>query len=389
MASTRVMILSSSFGDGHMQVALSIREALTDLCPTARVETIDYYQYVSPLLNRVVRSVYIKSFVLFPFLYGLSYRIVDEPTLEPTLPKKVLNSVGKQRLWTLLAERKPDVIVNTFPSTGGVVSILKEEMGLNVPCVTIITDYDFHSQWVHRNMDLYCVATPDIKRNMQRLGIESARIISTGIPIRRRFFLPFSPDRVREAHSLKPTSPTVLVMAGAYGVLPDVRGICRILAAFSPHLQVAVVCGRNARLHRQLADTYGSHPSFRIFSYMENIQELMGIADLIITKAGCLTITEALHMHLPILIYRPVPGQETKNTEFLLNRKVARTATSLPELETVLEQLFSPCGLNGLASLKKELAAWSPVDSSRIIAQQVLSLGGLTVSGNRNLPVNG
>lgn len=386
MASTRVMILSSSFGDGHMQVALSIREALTDLCPSARVETIDYYQYVSPLLNRVVRTAYIKSFVLFPFLYGLSYRIVDEPTLEPTLPKKVLNSVGKQRLWALLAEREPAVIVNTFPSTGGVVSMLKEEMGLNVPCVTIITDYDFHSQWIHRNMDLYCVATPEIKRNMQRLGIEANRIITTGIPIRRRFFTPFSPDRVREAHNLVPDRPTVLVMAGAYGVLPDVRGICRILASFQPHLQVAVVCGRNSKLHQQLVETYGGHPHFRIFSYMENMQELMGIADLIVTKAGCLTITEALHMHLPILIYRPVPGQETKNTEFLLNRKVALTATSLRELGTVLQQLFSD---NGLLSLKREMASWLPVDSSRLIAQQVLALAGQSVDSRSDQPANG
>lgn len=386
MASTRVMILSSSFGDGHMQVALSVREALTELCPSARVETIDYYQYVSPLLNRVVRSAYIKSFVLFPFLYGLSYRFVDEPTLEPTLPKTVLNNVGKQRFWALLAERQPAVIVNTFPSTGGVVSILKEKMGLNVPCVTIITDYDFHSQWVHRNMDLYCVATPDIKRNMQRLGIDGTRIISTGIPIRRRFFAPFSADRVRQTHSLGSDKPTVFVMAGAYGVLPDVRGICQLLASFQPQLQVVVVCGRNSRLHQQLVETYGDHPRFRIFSYLENIQELMGIADLIITKAGCLTITEALHMHLPIVIYRPVPGQETKNTEFLLNRKVALTATNLRELRTALEQLFLD---NCLQSIKREMASWPPVDSSRLIAQQVLALAGQPVENHSDLPANG
>jgi len=376
LTALRVMILASSFGDGHMQVALSIREALAELCPGAQVEIIDYYQFVSPMLNRVVRTVYIKSFVFFPFLYGLSYRFVDEPTLEPSLPKRVLNNFGKRRLWELLKDRRPVVIVNTFPSTGGVVSILKDEMGLTTPCVTVITDYDFHSQWLHRNIELYCVATPEIKRDLQQLGIEGSRIIPTGIPIRRRFFAPVAPERVRRDHNLSPDRPTVLVMAGAYGVLPDVRGICRLLASFSPELQVAVVCGRNARLFRQLAALYGKHPRFRLFPYLDNIQELMGIADLIITKAGCLTVTEALHLHLPILIYRPVPGQELKNTEFLLHRKVARTATSLRELAAVLEELWSGNGSGSLASLRRELAAWSPVDSSRLIAREVLALAG-------------
>jgi len=379
----RVMILSSSFGDGHMQVAHSVREALIDLCPPARVDIIDYYQYVSPLLNRVVRSAYISSLNRFPFLYGLSYRFVDEPTLEPTLPMTMLNNVGKHRLWDLLGASRPSVIVNTFPSTGGVVSILKEKKGLDVPCVTIITDYDFHSQWVHRNMDLYCVATPDIKVNMQRLGIDASRIISTGIPIRRRFFTPFSPQRIREIHNLDPDKPVVFVMAGAYGVLPDVRGICRVLAAFRPQLQVLVVCGRNVRLYRQLAVAFRGHPRFRIFSYQENIPELMGVSDLIITKAGCLTITEALYMHLPILVYRPVPGQEAKNTEFLLNKKMARTAANLDELARALEQLFSR---DGLQAIRNEMAAWAPKDSSRLIAREVLALAG---NHHAERPANG
>ncbi|MDA8335825.1 MAG: glycosyltransferase [Peptococcaceae bacterium] len=382
----RVMILSSSFGDGHMQVALSIREAIGELHPGARVETIDYYQYVSPLLNRVVRTAYIGSCNRLPFLYGLSYRFVDEPSLEPTLPKTVLNNVGRERLWALLVERKPAVIVNTFPSTGGVVSILKEKRGLDVPCVTIITDYDFHSQWLHRNMDLYCVATPDIKRNMQRLGIDGSRIVSTGIPIRRRFFAPFSPQQVREAYDLDPGSPVVLLMAGAYGVLPDVRAICGILASFQPRLQVVVVCGRNVRLYRQLQEAFGRHARFRIFSYLENIQELMGIADLVITKAGCLTITEALHMRLPILVYRPVPGQEAKNTEFLLNKRMAILATTLGELQSALERSFTS---GGLLAIRNEMTAWPGADASRLIAQQVLALAGKTLEPASNRPANG
>jgi processive 1,2-diacylglycerol beta-glucosyltransferase len=221
---------------------------------------------------------------------------------------------------------------------------------------------------------------------MQRVGIDGSRIISTGIPIRRRFFAPFSPQRVRETYNLDPDRAVVFVMAGAYGVLPDVRSICRILAGFQPQLQVVVVCGRNVRLYRRLQETFGGHPRFRIFSYLENIQELMGIADLIITKAGCLTITEALHMHLPILIYRPVPGQESKNTEFLLDRKMARAATNLAELRTALEQLFSH---NGLLAIRNEMAAWSGADSSRLIAQQVLALAGKAVEDRSDRPANG
>jgi len=131
-------------------------------------------------------------------------------------------------------------------------------------------------------------------------------------------------------------------MAGAYAMLGGVVDVTRVLADFPRPLQGLIVCGYDRRLTDQVrARTARSPHAFRAFGYVDNVEELMAASDLLITKAGGVTVSEAMVMRLPMLIYRPIPGQEEENCEYLLEHGVALAPKSPEMLRTMLDDLLA------------------------------------------------
>lgn len=305
-----------------------------------RVPIVDYIRAVHPWLNQFTKYCYLKSVQVAPALWGWFYRGTSQ--IQPTsLIQRQLNSVGWEVMRRELTRWRPDLVVATFPTPAGVVSSLKLRGHIHVPLATVITDHAVHSQWIHPATDLYCVGSEEVRRGLLERGVPEARIRVTGIPIRQVFSIPQDVRKLRHKYGVTEGVPVVLVMGGAYGVMSDVEDICRELFHYPHPVQVMVVCGRNERLRQQLRPQalHARHP-VRVFGFVEMIHELMAIADLMITKAGGLTISEAIAMELPMLIYRPIPGQEEANAAYLTQTGVAVHAKSRREVSALLRDLL-------------------------------------------------
>lgn len=336
----RVLILSASYGEGHQQAALAIRDALLEVDRDMDVRIMDYLRTVHPVLNSVARYCYLKSVRFAPALYGLFYRGTSRIAPSSLLQRR-LNHLGFEDLLEFLAEYNPDIVVSTFPTPAGVMSLLKERRLTSIRSATIITDHAIHSQWIHAGTDHYFVGSEHVRIGLIRRGVPENRISITGIPIRPAFLATRNRAEIRARLGLEDDLSTLLVMGGAYGVLSDIEQICAELFQSRTRVQIIVVCGRNDKLREAIEDLSKSarNPVW-VFGFTREVHELMAVSDLVITKAGGLTISEALAMELPMILYRPIPGQEVQNAVFLVKSRVAVLARTRRQVVEHTERLL-------------------------------------------------
>lgn len=334
---SKLLILSASYGEGHQQAAKAVQDSLKLLSPETDVRIIDYMRTVHPVLDSVAKYCYLKSVQFAPALYGWFYKGTSQ--IPPSsLIQRQLNSLGIEELAEQLDDFQPDVVLATFPTPAGVVSYLKQQNRTNVPLATIITDHAIHSQWIHPFTDLYFVGSNHVRKGLMARGTPGEAIRVTGIPIRPPFLQSFDKASLYKKYELSPHLPVVLVMGGAYGVMGDIQQVVEELFTFPHPVQVIVVTGRNGRLRSQLEELlpYATNPA-RVYGFVSEVHELMRVTDVMLTKAGGLTISEALALQVPMLLYRPIPGQEVQNTRFLTNTGVAVFARTRKQ---VSEHLF-------------------------------------------------
>jgi len=337
---SKLMVLSASYGEGHQQAAYAVRDALAVLSPQTDVQIIDYMRSVHPVLDSVAKYCYLKSVRFAPALYGWFYKGTSQ--IPPSsLIQRQLNSLGISDLAEKLAEYQPDVVLSTFPTPAGVVSYLKQQGRTGIPLATVITDHAIHSQWIHPSTNMYFVGSNHVRNGLIARGMEPDTIRVTGIPVRPAFLQTFDKATLQRKYGLRPDIPTVLMMGGAYGVMADINQICEELFQYPYSVQVIVVTGRNERMKAQL-DTLlptATNPVW-VHGFVKEIYELMAVADLMLTKAGGLTISEALALQVPMLLYRPIPGQEVQNTKFLVRSGVAVLARSRKQVSEQLLDLL-------------------------------------------------
>ncbi|MCR4400138.1 MAG: glycosyltransferase [Syntrophomonadaceae bacterium] len=349
MDNLRVLIFSASFGAGHVRAAEAVIEALRQQVPGAAVTHLDCGELLGPTFNTVVKKVYIETIKHTPRLWGEFYYRTSR--IRPdSLLQRFLNNWGRRQFLAYIEETSPDLIVCTYPTVAGVLARLRRLGQLHVPLVTIVTDYTVHSQWIHRGTDLYLVGCEEVARGLVARGIDPSTIRATGIPVSPRFEQPVEHAAVLQRLGLQEGTPVLLVMGGAYGVLQDIRRLIWRFANGDFPLQVIVVCGRDRRLYDSL-DFSASPPRNRVvrLGFVDYVHELMSVSDLMVTKAGGLIVSEALTKRLPMIIFRPIPGQEEMNAAFVERAGAGRTVHGLGELvDTVYELLRSPRQLEAM-----------------------------------------
>jgi processive 1,2-diacylglycerol beta-glucosyltransferase len=311
-----VLILAATYGEGHIRAAQALAAAIARLEPERPVHVVDFFERVSPVMNRIARRAYVGSVRRVPYLYGRWYD-ATRAIPEDSLVQRTLDHYRVGGLRRLLEETAPAAVVSTFPIPAGVLSTLRVEEGYDVPSAVAVTDYTVHSQWIHSGIDLYLVGHEELRQGMIARGIDPGRVVTTGIPIDPRFG-DVRPDR--------PDGPPwqILVMGGAYGMLPSTIKLVESLIGIDG-VRVVLVAGRDERLRQQGEElAQGRRERLVVTGYTTEIPALMAASHLLVTKAGGLTVSEALAMRLPLMIYRPLPGQEQANVEFLVRHKAAR-----------------------------------------------------------------
>lgn len=331
----RVLLLTASFGAGHNQAAYALQDALKD--KGATVEVVDYVSLLNPALRSFAKFSLMQGVQKAPALYGLFYKSMSKIEPDSSLQRYV-NHIGITRIQEYIDVFAPDVIASTFPTPMGVVGELRRHGTIRVPNVAIITDYTAHRQWYHEYADHYFVASSEVKRDLVSYGVNESRIDAFGIPLRSNFSsdavhsLKNRRQELRESFGFQDDSPVVLLMGGGSGVLGDAND----WESFIPEsgLQYIVVCGQNRRLQRRFAVFESDR--VHVFGFTSEIDKLMTMADVIVTKPGGLTVTESMAVGLPMILFRPIPGQEEINASYAVRAGVARRAQSARHAQRLL-----------------------------------------------------
>ncbi|MDD3363570.1 MAG: glycosyltransferase [Syntrophomonas sp.] len=336
MKNLRVLVFSATFGAGHVRAAEALIESIRKINPYAEIKHLDCWAILSKKFNTVLTDFYIEMIKRTPKLWGKLYYGTSEISPD-SIVQRFLNNTGQRKYLKYIDSFQPDFIICTYPTVAGVLAQLRSKKLLNIPLVVVITDYAIHNQWIHTGVDLYIVGCNDIYNSFVARGIDPDTIKVTGIPVSPKFECDLNRTEIMVGLGLIPNRPTCLIMGGAYGVLSELKQLCRTLADTLVPSQTIVVCGKDNNLYNSLDEVIENarNPIVR-FGFVRNVEELMSAADIVITKAGGLTVSEALTKRLPIIIYKPIPGQEQENASYLEKIGAGITAHSLKELEKIL-----------------------------------------------------
>ena len=341
MKQLRVLVFSATFGNGHLRAAEAVIEGIRIKEPSAEIIHLDFGDFLNKRVNSMVKNVYLEMIKRTPKLWGRLYYKTSK--VQPrSMMQRFLNQLGRNDFLKYIHVFEPDLIVCTYPTVSSILAELRLEGILHVPLITVITDFTAHSHWVHPGVDRYMVACDEVKEILVSWGINAQRIHVTGIPISPRFEGDLDRQQIIYELGLDPELPIFLVMGGAYGGLKSTKRICKRLADSLVPVQSIIVCGKNAKLYHSLEEVSvrAGNPMVRL-GYVHNVEELMAVSKLIITKAGGLTVSEALTKHLPLVIFKPIPGQEDGNAQFVQRIGAGHIAGSEEELELLLNHLLN------------------------------------------------
>ena len=332
----RFLLFSVSIGAGHDSAARAISEEIILRMPDAKIEIIDTFKYINRVLNKVIVESYMETLRFTPKVWGYLYEQTEQKTSFIDIGQ-LFNRLLSSKLEKLINDYKPDLIFCTHAFPTGIISALKAKTGLKIPVISAVTDYTIHRLWVHKHCDIYTIASPLLYNEAIQQGIPAEKIYSLGIPIKPAFENTISKEDVRRQLGLF-NKLTILVMGGGLG-LGSIIDTVQVVLSSTIDCQIIVVCGNNEKLFNKLG-AFVNNPSIKIYGFVNNMHEIMSAADLLITKPGGLTTAEALAKGLPMIIVNPLPGQEARNTSFLMNAGVAAKVNSESELPIVLRQIL-------------------------------------------------
>jgi processive 1,2-diacylglycerol beta-glucosyltransferase len=369
----RILLATITAGAGHLQAAAALHETWLQARPQDVVQRLDLLTFFSPLHKKIYSDGYVKLIAHAPELWGLVFNKMDNPGLVAKLArwKNAIGSSSSRKFARFVRQFAPDAVLCTHYLPVELLGGLRKKWPGPPPLtVSIVTDFEAHALWMDPNVDLYCVAAEETKARLVARGASAAQVLATGIPISTKFSGPIDAAAVRKEHGLRDDLPILLVLSGGFGMGP----VAQILAALDQlerPFQTLVVAGRNDRLRRDLASSDRRHPT-RVLGFVTNMHELMAVSDLLITKPGGLTTSEALALDKPLFILNPIPGQEAANSDFLLEHGAAAKANRVEDLPFRLGQLL---GSKKLADMARAAAALgrpaAAADICRAVAARV------------------
>lgn len=339
----KVLVLSASVGAGHMSAARAVEKAFREMGAAEEVRNIDTLEYT----NRVFRALYGKSYIDLvnnaPEVLGWLYDHLDEPW-KHVRRRLAFEKLNTGRFVKMIREHEPDVAVCTHFLPAEILAWLKAKKGLATRQAIVVTDFDVHAMWLCRHYEHYFVPLDETKVHLNKLGINADKITVTGIPIDPVFARNKDKVEMRRKHGLDPDLTTLLISAGGFGVGP-IEHLIQSILELRREAQVVVICGRSEKLKRRmdrLAERVptGCRVSLKVEGFTTEMDEFMAASDLVVGKPGGLTTSEALAKGLIFVIVNPIPGQEERNSDHLLEEGAAIRCNNLPALAYKIDRLL-------------------------------------------------
>lgn len=354
------LILSVSAGGGHYVTARALSETIMANEPDSTVHIMDAVKYISPVLDKVVIGTYLNSLKVTPKAYDLFYSTFNrtegsDVNSNPVMAK--IEELAATKLLPLIDEKKPEIILSTHPFATQLVASLKQNGHIHLPCLAVITDYGIHSATVHEGMDGFVIAHESLIPEMTRRGIAEEQILPLGIPVRASFNERFSREKTLASLHLDPALPTVTMAGGSLG-LGRMELILKELDSIGRQFNVVVITSGNQKLHKAAQEiAEASDKAIVPLNFCNFMDALLQSSDLLVTKPGGLTISEALISGVPMAIFTAVGGQEKQNRNFLVKNGLALDLASGKGCRDKLEALlFDETRLRAMAERTRSFA---------------------------------
>lgn len=368
-----MLLLYISEDSGHHCASLAIENAFHQLDPDIKTLNINSFNYTNPILEKVINRTYLSVIKRTPEIWDYLY---DNPKVLKSTQRlrEMIHKFNTGKLKTLIEEFGPDAIVCTQAFPCGMVADYKKSLNLGIPLIAVLTDFAPHSYWIYNNVDRYVVPSDETGRKLIDNGIDPSRVVAFGIPIDPKFRTSHNKAETLERLGLDKDAPCVLMMGGTQGLGP-MRELAMLLDRSPLNLQLIVATGTNKRLYRWFSRRLKRFSKkIMLLAYTRNIDELMDVSEIIVTKPGGITTAEALAKGIPMLIVNPLPGQEAMNTKYLLSGGVALKAENPEDAVILLEELLY--NKNKLRRMSERAKGFSKPDSSLNIAKLVLEMAG-------------
>src|SRR5467141_4387161 len=363
----RVLLLSASSGAGHLRAAQALEKVLAARGDCI-VEHIDAMKYASKLFQSLYHKTYISLAKRAPDVLGLLYDRTDQPWSDPR-PRLAMDRLNVQPMIRMLKRVQPDLCVATHFLPGEILAWLIAKKKLRAHNAIVVTDYDVHALWLCRTVDRYYVALPESAEYLAAIGVPREKLRVTGIPVDPLFAKSVGRNAVRKHLGLDPVAPIVLAAAGGEGVGPVEQLVNGLLELRRPW-QIVAIAGKSEKmrkrleaLSRQAGALPGGSPRLCAVGFTTEMDQYMAAADLLVGKAGGLTTSEALARALPMVLIDPIPGQEERNADHLLEAGAAIRCNNLPAAAWKIATL-----LNDSARLKRMREAAQSLGQPRAAA---------------------
>jgi len=372
----RVLLLSATSGAGHVRAAQALEKAFLAR-GDCTVEHIDALQYVSKLFQRVYDRAYITMVRRAPDLMGLLYDRTDQPWHHPRR-RLALDRLNTGPMIRLLKRMQPDLCVATHFLPAEILAWLIAKKKLRARNAIVVTDYDVHAMWLCRTVDRYYVAIEEAAEYLAHIGVAREKLRITGIPVDPLFAVPVNRTEARRHLGLDAEATLILISAGGYGIGP-VEQLVRDLLELQKPWQIAAIAGKSEKTRKrleELARAAGQLPtgSGRLcpVGFTTEMDKYMAAADLMVGKAGGLTTSEALARGLPMALIEPIPGQEERNADHLLEAGVAIRCNNLPAAAWKIAKLLD--NTNRLMQMREAAKRLGRPGAAAAIAEDALRL---------------
>ena len=408
----KIIILSATTGGGHMRAANAIKDYLQSFANEVLV--LDTIEYINPLLNKTITEGYEYLAKKQPNIYKVLYDTANKKSIMQAITN--VNSLISKRLLPLIYEYAPDIIMTTHPFSTEMVSRLKGAGKIKMPILCIMTDYSPHRTWINDNVDAYIVSNNEMIKGMYDMGVPYWKVYPYGIPISKEFYNKKDKGIILKEMGLSSDIPTILIMAGSFGV-QNILSIYREILEIPRKFQIIIITGRNKKLYYSIEEVVegkrrkreirapkllrrymsqlksktlrlirkekvvdisynGKYQEFhrlntRVLYFTNEVDKYMQASDLIITKPGGLTITEALACNLPMVVFDAIPGQEEENAEFLAGNNLAiRMASKEKAADSIKSLLENTDRLESMRCSCQKFAKPGSLEKIRLLIER-------------------
>ena len=361
MSGKNILVVTASMGSGHNKAANAVAEAIKRKYPVNKINVIDFMSTETAYFNSLVKDIYLKMLDHTPSVYEFFYKFTSDSTKGSTI-QSVFAHAMKKDMRELIKKYEADMVICTHPFPCAAASYLKQTGEINIPLITVMTDFCVHQFWLYKNIDIHFTANDLLKKEMVNQGLLEERIFVTGIPVGYNFRVDYNRDDLLAKFKLEKDKPVALIMGGGLGLGGVKNALCQ-LERLKKDIQILVITGANVALWSEMNE-YAQHSKHKIFvwGYSHNIQEFMSVATFLISKPGALTISEALTRELPMILHDPIPGPEVDNAKFVSDNGAAIWVKHQDTLDAVVREVLSDATIlpklrNNAKVLKKPYAS--------------------------------